>query len=288
MTEIFPAAFQDCLRQILRRAPQMRGARETEAQGRRKIRAKSGTFAGHRAYSEGDDLRDVDWNASARTGELFLKVLEEDDRRTLTVCLDRTMSMTTGDPQRYIGALRLAAILGGLALVQLDGLHLVGGPHHVHSLSGGGSVARFLAILQSMEAGPQNPFDLVRVPVEQGWLGSVVWISDFADPETAARPLHWLRRHGRRCSGWLPSLREDRQPILDGWVRLRDPETGVEEAMEVDAALRQAMTEELAQLERHQDSVFAAAGYPLVRFPLPREGDFRLSSWFTGPWTYRL
>ena len=54
------------------------------------------------------------------------------------------------------------------------------------------------------------------------------------------------------------------------------------------APLRAAMVEELSLLARHQDAIFNAVGYPLVRFPLPAEGDFRLSSWFTGPWTYRL
>ena len=105
MTEVFPEPFVDCLRQILRRAPQISGTREREAQGRRKMMGQSGSFAGHRAYYDGDDLRYVDWNAYARTGELFLKVLEEDDRRTLTVCLDCSASMATGDPLRFRGAL---------------------------------------------------------------------------------------------------------------------------------------------------------------------------------------
>ena len=49
-----------------------------------------------------------------------------------------------------------------------------------------------------------------------------------------------------------------------------------------------AVANALRWLARHQDAIFNAVGYPLVRFPLPAEGDFRLSSWFTGPWTYRL
>ena len=155
-----------------------------------------------------------------------MKVLEEDDRRTLTVCLDRSPSMATGEPFRYRGAQRLAAILGGLALVQLDGLSLVVGKRRVHTLSGAGSVGRLLDILQHLDTGPQDAFDLLRVPVERGWPGAVVWISDFADPEEASRPSHWLRRHGRRCTGWLPSVPEDRAPAARGWVRFRDPETG--------------------------------------------------------------
>lgn len=288
MSEVFPEAFRECLRQILRRAPRIRGSREREAQGRRKMMAQSGTFAGHRAYYDGDDLRYVDWNAYARTGDLFLKVLEEDDRRTLTVCVDCSPSMATGDPVRFRGAQRLAAILGGLALVGLDGLTLVAGEGHVHSLSGASAVERLLLALADIRPKSGDPVDLLRVPVERGWPGKILWISDFADPEAAAPGLHLLRRRGRACVGWLPALAEDREPVLDGRSRLRDPETGEEHVLDVDGPLRAAMVEELRLLARHQDAIFHAVGYPLVRFPLPEQGDFRLSSWFTGPWTYRL
>lgn len=288
MNDAFPQPFVECLRQILRRAPRLRGGRERETKGRKKVLAQSGSFAGHREYSPGDDLRYVDWNAYARTGDLFLKLLEEDDRRTLTLCLDRTASMSTGDPVRYRGAQRLAAILGGLALVQLDGLTLVSGAGRVHSFAGASSVERLLGALSELETGPQQAIELLRVPMERGLPGKIVWISDFADPSEAAPCLHLLRRYSRRCVGWLPSLRDDREPSIDGRIRFRDPETGEEQIMDVDPELRGAMAQELQLLRRQQDAAFAAVGYPLVRFPLPAEGDFRLSSWFTGPWTYRL
>lgn len=288
MNDIFPAPFLSCLRQILRRAPRFSGVRERESSGRKKVMAQSGSFAGHRDYTAGDDLRYVDWNAYARTGDLFLKVLEDDDRRTVTLCLDRTASMATGDPLRFRGGQRLAAILGGLALVQLDGLNVVTGAGRVHALAGAGSIDRLLTILSAQEPGPQDAIELLRVPMERGLPGKIVWVSDFADPAEAAPALHLLRRHGRKCVGWLPALRDDREPLVDGRIRFRDPETGAEEVIDVDAELRAAMVEELRLLRRQQDAVFAGVGYPLVRFPLPDEGDFRLSSWFTGPWTYRL
>jgi uncharacterized protein (DUF58 family) len=288
VTDCFPPAFRECLWQILRRAPRVRGGHDRRGAGRQKVLARSGTFAGHREYEPGDDLRYVDWNAYARTGDLFLKVLEEDDRRTLTICLDRTASMATGEPERYRGARRLAAILGGLALVQLDGLTLVSGPARADTFAGARSVERLLTLLNALPVADDPPLELVRAPVERGWPGSVMLISDFAQPEAVAPALHLLRRNGRRCAGWLPSLRSDREPLLDGRVRLRDPETGAEEVLDVDADLREAMRAELALLARQQEAVFAAVGYPLLRFPLPEEGDFRLTSWFTGPWTYRL
>ena len=78
----------------------------------------------------------------------------------------------------------------------------------------------------------------------------------------------------------MPALRDDADPQHDGWLRLVDPETGVEEVLEIDAALRAAMREELALLARQQDAVFAAAGASLHRFAVPARDDFRLQSWF--------
>ncbi|MEM7198671.1 MAG: DUF58 domain-containing protein [Planctomycetota bacterium] len=285
MTEPFPQPFRELLRTILRRAPELRAATDPGVRARRRASSASGTFAGHRDYAPGDDLRAVDWNAYARTGELFIKLLEEEERRVVTILLDRSPSMTTGDPERLLGALRLAAILGGLALVRLDGVRVIYDTSEVTSLSGAAALPRLLDALGRVSAAPQQPLDLLRPLLEAGWLGSVLWISDFADPAAAAPALHLLRRHGRRCSAWLPSLAEDQTTALRGLVRLVDPETGREEVFEADAAMRAAVDAELQRLARHQDSVFAAAGYPLFRYPLPQAGDWRLSSWFLSSWT---
>ncbi len=283
MSQPFPSAFRDLLAAILRRAPDLTVARQPEARGRRRFRGQSGTFAGHRAYTPGDDLRFVDWNAYARTGELFMKLLEEEERRTITICLDCTASMTAGEPMRLVAAQRLAAILGGLALSRLDGVCFAGGAEPV-TLHGPSALPRWLEVLSSVATADQQPLALLRTPLERGWQGTVLLISDFAQPDAVAPALALLRRHGLRCRGWLPQLREDVDPPHDGWLRFVDPETAVVETIEVDAALREAMRRELATLRRHQSAVFAAAGYPLIRFAVPAEGDFRMASWFQLPW----
>ena len=48
------------------------------------------------------------------------------------------------------------------------------------------------------------------------------------------------------------------------------------------------MEDELRLLARQQDAVFAEAGLPLVRFPLPDARDYRVTSWFDTAWTSRL
>jgi uncharacterized protein (DUF58 family) len=284
LSELFGTEFHGLLVAVLRRVRLVRARRESELRSRRRAGAPRGAFAGHRAYTAGDDVRHLDWSAYARTGELFLKVFEEDVRRGLTVLLDASRSMGAGEPPRWDGARRLAALFGALALVRLEGLRLVTSPDEVHSFAGAAAVPRLLAVLESVEPADTPPADLARVPIERSLGGSLCWIGDFAPPDAFARPLRALRATGRICTGVLPAQRDDRSPAFSGWVELVDPEAGVRERVRVDRVLKDAVEAELELLARQQDAVFTAAGQPLYRFPLPDPDDFRVDSWLPSAW----
>src|SRR6476469_7420373 len=53
-------------------------------------------FAEYRAYSEGDDLRHVDWNVFARTERMYLKRYRGETNTQLTLLLDASKSMAYG------------------------------------------------------------------------------------------------------------------------------------------------------------------------------------------------
>src|ERR1700739_2326202 len=53
-------------------------------------------FAEYRAYSEGDDLRHVDWNVFARTDKCFLKKYRGETNTQLLILLDTSASMGYG------------------------------------------------------------------------------------------------------------------------------------------------------------------------------------------------
>ncbi len=277
MSAIFDDRFRKTLGEILRGAPRLHRAPQNEVRSRRRSRSESGTFSGHRAYGDGDDLRNLDWNVYARTDELFMKVLEDEDRVGLTLILDRSASMTV--EARWAGAMRLAAILGGLALVHMDGLHLVWGSGQDSTLAGAAALGRLLETLENLVPLEEGPVATVRTLLENGAAGRVFWISDFADPASFQAPLAMLRKQGCRCTGWLPSLPTDFLPSEGGMVRFLDPETGRREVLQVDPALRRAMSEELGLLRKAQVGVFRAAGYPLTRYDVPAIGDDRISSW---------
>src|ERR1043166_9695934 len=51
-------------------------------------------FAEYRAYSEGDDLRHVDWNVFARTDRCYLKRYRGETNTQLLILLDTSASMS--------------------------------------------------------------------------------------------------------------------------------------------------------------------------------------------------
>ncbi len=75
-------------------------------------------FAGLRAYSEGDEARHIDWNATARLGEVQLRQFNEDRELTVWLVLDRSGSMSVRAPERSKSDV-LAAV--ALALARLFG-----------------------------------------------------------------------------------------------------------------------------------------------------------------------
>ncbi len=288
MSALFGPEFRAMLHTALRKVGHFKVRRESELRARQQVTAANGTFAGHRAYGAGEDLRYVDWNVYARTGDLFVKVLEEDERRALTIFLDCSPSMLAGEPPRYDGARRLAALFGCMALVKLDGLRLVCGANEVHVLSGAAKIETLLEILEEKVPEVATPMELVQTAVERGFQGSTCWISDFAVPEEYAHALRLLRSSGRRCTGVLAKIPDDELPPVHGWLRFFDPETGGVETLQVDARLRSAMEKELDLLRRQQNSIFKSVGSPLVRFSIPAAEDFRLASWLPGQWFYRI
>src|SRR5512140_1967417 len=77
-------------------------------------------FAEYRAYSEGDDLRHVDWNVFARTERTYLKRYRGETNSQLTVMLDTSASMsyTSGAVTKLDYARYAAASLAYLAHLQ--------------------------------------------------------------------------------------------------------------------------------------------------------------------------
>ena len=283
----FPESFRATLQQLVAGAARTEGDRVDATRARRRQLAQSGVFTGHRPYVGGDDLRRIDWNAYARSGGLFVKLLEEEEPRASAVVVDASATVLAGTPSRWTGALRLAAVAGGLALRHLDAMRLVAGGTDLR-LAGPRSLPQLLERLRRLEPGPaESPRAVVERLLDVGHPGHVHWVSHFTDPSALEPALRLLRRHGVRVTGVLPSVPDDRVVAARGWVLVADPATGRKERIAVDGAMVREMQRQLELLARQQDIVFGRSGAPLVRFELPAPGDHSLAAWKEAAWIFR-
>jgi uncharacterized protein (DUF58 family) len=180
-----------------------------------------------RAYQPGDDLRQVDWNARARLGELVVRVRQDEVSPRVEVLLDASASMGLSPAKAararevagWVCALARRASLTPTALVLGEGLTRAHGAGQALDALGGAA----LDGTQGFEA-------LFGRRPEGGRVGVRVVVSDFL---FEAVPLPLARRLARGASG-LALVQvldeEDLAPTGAGGVRLVDAESG--EALE--------------------------------------------------------
>jgi uncharacterized protein (DUF58 family) len=178
-----------------------------------------------RGYHPGDDLRQIDWNAAARLGELVVRVREEEVSPRVEVVLDATASMGVG-PTKAARAVELAAWM--LELARRAGCQAV-------LVTVGDAVARESgaaadALLRATAPVGRVAFELAlgRAPVLRA-CGLRLVVSDFLF-ETSPSPLAERLARGASGLALVQVLDPDDLEPLGGGARLVDAETG--EALE--------------------------------------------------------
>lgn len=85
------------------------------------------SFSEVRNYQYGDEVRDIDWNVTARTGEPHIKVFEEERELTLMLLVDVSPSVFFGTGQFWKNEwmAEIAAVLGFSALQNNDKVGLI-------------------------------------------------------------------------------------------------------------------------------------------------------------------
>jgi uncharacterized protein (DUF58 family) len=202
-----------------------RALREALLRGRRRPRRSgSGSPASYRgdgyefvelrSYVDGDDVRRIDWAASARAGALQSRVVLEDVALTLALIVDDSASMEVGRERRLIDAAREAAELWLAAALPGDRVVRVDAGNIAHPRSDQVSPFSLPAVLRTARAGLQRG-------------AALLVISDWFDLPSDAHDA--LRELGRWCDCTALIARDpwhDGLP-LGGFVRLRGAEGGV-------------------------------------------------------------
>lgn len=84
-------------------------------------------FSEVRAYNFGDDIRQIDWNVTARNGEPYIKVFEEEREQTLMLCVDLSPSGFFGSRSqtKMELAIEICAVMAFSAIKNGDKVGLV-------------------------------------------------------------------------------------------------------------------------------------------------------------------
>ena len=93
------------------------------------VRGQGMEFEEVRAYVPGDDVRHIDWNVTARTGEPFIKVYREERQVTVLLVVDISGSTHVGSggrDGRTDRRLQIARVAGGLAYATLRNQDRIG------------------------------------------------------------------------------------------------------------------------------------------------------------------
>ncbi len=266
-------ATQDLLRKV--RRLEIRSRRLVEdlfAGGTESVfKGRGVEFEEVRPYVPGDEVRDIDWNVTARLGEPYVKRFVEERELTVMLVVDVSRSMlfgTRGQEKRELAA-ELCALLGFAAVRQGDrvGLALVSDQVE-HFVPPGRGRVHLLRILRDVldhesargtRLGAAARF-LTRTLKRRSL---VFWISDFEDLlETSDWGVMAARHELTALAVRDPA---DEQLPRAGWVLLEDLETGKRRLVDSGSeALRRRYAAGARDRRRAAEAALAKALCPVV------------------------
>lgn len=205
-------------------------------------------FSAYRQYTQGDDLRRIDWKVWGRTDEFYVKQFEDDTNMRCQIFLDTSASMDfgSGDANKFNYGRVLAAVLAHLMTRQHDAPGLIlfsdhasqavpplAARHHAEQI--------FIALTQAQAAGRtalgQNLIPLLETLNRRG-LAAV--ISDFFSPgETAVELLRQLHAQGQEVIAFHLLAPEELDLPFEGEFIMQDSETGEELPVHTDEFRRE-------------------------------------------------
>lgn len=157
-----------------------------------------------RLYQFGDDIRTIDWNVTAKTGEVYIKQFREEREQTMFVLFDVSGSEDFGKEQsnKMLVGTEIAAILAFSAMKNNDKIGMATftdrietffapkkGRKHILSIIKGLLQHR----QQSVQTSLRTAIDFVRKTIKRHSI--VIVISDFLDEGYEKALTHLSRRH---------------------------------------------------------------------------------------------
>ncbi len=174
-----------------------------------RFRGRGMDYQESRIYQAGDDIRNMDWRVTARTGDAHTKLFQEERERPIYLIVDTNSSLHFGTRTQFKSVLasKVAALLGWSAVQNGDRIGVltygVNGVHIVKATAGKrGMMGMISHLIKAFERHPSetesHPLDQalkqLRTIIRPGSM--VVLISDFYTlGDEAKRHLLQLRKH---------------------------------------------------------------------------------------------
>lgn len=192
-------------------------------------------FSEVREYTYGDDIRQIDWNVTARTGDPFIKQFEEEREQTLMLCVDISPSGIFGskNQSKMELSIEICAVLAFSAIKNGDKVGLVLFTDEIEKVippkKGRLHVLRLIRELLTTEpqgTGTDLSEALSYVNRLLNRRAIVILASDFQD-DNYDRQMKITNRKHDLVNIFINDKLEDELPDM-GLVPLKDAETGQE------------------------------------------------------------
>ena len=240
------------------------------------FKGKGMEFSEVREYVPGDDVRDIDWNVTARMGHPYVKVFSEERELTVLLLLDLSASNLFGTSKRFKRELA-AEVAGLLAFVAVRTNDKVGAvlfsdkvERFIPPKKGAGHVWGLIRDIFSHE--PQSAATNLSAPLDH--LNKLVrrhavvfLISDFMVPEFDRKTQTSMFLASRKHDLTAIRIQDPAERILPnvGLVWMRDPETG--QALAIDTSnkgVRARWEEDVVRRDAELKALLTKSGVDMV------------------------
>jgi len=232
-----------------------------------------------RPYEPGDDVRRIDWNVTARTGQTHVRVELAEHTLVTWLVLDESASMRfgTADRRKADVAEGVAIAVGHLATRRGNRLGVVaygaGEPRLLRPRRGRRGLLLALGAIRAAPAGEGKLGEALNLV---GGLAAeralVVIVSDFRGPADWKRGLLRVAARHATLAVEIRDPREEELPDV-GELHIVDPETGRHVLVDTDdPELRRLYAEAAREERREVGLLLSSAGVPHVA--LSTEGDW--------------
>ena len=245
---------------------------------------RSGTsleFLDYRKYQVGDDFRYVDWNVYGRLDKLFLKLFHSEEDLRVHIIMDVSRSMAYGQPPKALVAKKLAATLSYIALANFDHVEFVSFADSIGESLGSQrgkkayqAILRFLSDLKPKGETGLNA-SLTDFASTCTRPGLAVIISDLLDTKGFKKGLEALIQRKFKTTLIQVLDHEELFPSLDGYLILKEMETGETKRITLSNDLRSLYRKKMEQFldEIREFCLTKGIGYYLLDTSIPFE-DF--------------